>query len=585
MHATSLAFALFFICLFGSTLAVAQEDLAAVRKQADQWRAERRIIDLHQHIDFTPEHLARAVKIADQAGVGIITNLGTGSVTPGPNGEPSEFERNKRLADQLHPGRFIHYMVLDYAGWDQPDFSDRAVKQIDEGHRLGSAGLKEFKRLGLYLRDAQKKLIRIDDPKLDPVWKRCGELNMPVSIHVGDPKAFWLPYNDKNERWKELKDHRSWWFGDAEKFPPWKELLESLNRVIARHPNTTFVCVHFANNAEELDWVDQALDRYPNMMADLAARIPEIGRHNPDTVRQLFIKHQDRIFFGTDFQVFDRLILGSSGNEPPPTDLDAATFFVKHWRWFETRDANWPHMTPIQGDWTISSIGLPDSVLRKIYFDNARRLLARSLPLPTMTATRIEQDFNIDGDLSKPVWRNAAPVRIEYTLREASPRPTISTTVKCLWSPTHLYFAFECPYTRLTVFDPPSPTKRLGLWDRDVVEVFVGTDPANIKRYAEFEVAPTNERLDVAINLPDKNFDYNSRFTSAIRINEPAAIWTAEIRIPIASIATARPSPGSRWRLNLFRSDRAANAFLAWNPPLTGSTHTPERFGTLLLAD
>ena len=104
---------------------------------------------------------------------------------------------------------------------------------------------------------------------------------MPVSIHVADPKAFWLPYDDKNERWKELKDHKSWWFGDTNKFPPWKELLEALNRVIARHPKTTFVCVHFANNAEELDWVDQSLSRYPNMMADLAARIPEIGRHDP----------------------------------------------------------------------------------------------------------------------------------------------------------------------------------------------------------------------------------------------------------------------------------------------------------------
>jgi predicted TIM-barrel fold metal-dependent hydrolase len=288
----------------------------------------------------------------------------------------------KAISDRLYPSRFLEYVNLDYADWDKPDFSARAVKQIDEGYRLGAAGFKEFKRLGLYLRDRAGKLIHVDDPKLDPVWKRCGELGMPVSIHTADPRAFWLPFDASNERWEELKDHRGWWFGDPAKYPPREELLAELDRVIARHPETTFVSVHFANNAEDLAWVDASLDRHPNMMADLAARVPEIGRHDPEEVRRLFIKHQDRILFATDFQVYDRLTLGSGGNGPPPTDEDAKDFFDKHWRWLETRDQNFPHMTPIQGAWTISGIGLPASVLRKIYFENAKKLLARSLPRP-----------------------------------------------------------------------------------------------------------------------------------------------------------------------------------------------------------
>ena len=348
------------------------------RTQADQWRAEHRIIDLHQHLNGTTQHLTRAVRIMDRVGIGVAVNLSGGYVTSRPNAV-SAFERIKKMADALAPGRIIHYMNLDYTGWDAPDFSERAVQQVEQGHRLGAAGLKEYKRLGLNLKDRNGKLIKIDDPKLDPVWKRCGDLNMPVSIHVADPKAFWDPYNEKNERWKELGDHKNWWFGDSNKYPARMELLEALNRVIARHPKTTFVCVHFANNAEDLEWVDASLTRYPNMMADLAARIPEIGRHDPAKVRALFTKHQDRILFATDFQVYDRLILGSSGNEPPPTDEDAAVFFEKTWRWLETNDRNFVHMTPIQGDWTISGIGLPDSVLQKIYFDNARKLLARSL--------------------------------------------------------------------------------------------------------------------------------------------------------------------------------------------------------------
>lgn len=347
----------------------------------EDWRAERRVIDMHLHINHTPEHLARAVQIMDAAGIGVGINLSGGTVTP-KSGGPSDFERNKKLADELFPGRFVHYMNLDYSGWDEPGFAERAAKQIDEGRRLGAAGLKEYKRLGLYLRDQDKKLIRVDDPKLDGVWKRCGELGMPISIHVADPKAFWEPYTDRNERWVELKDHKNWWFGDPAVYPPRMELVNALSRVIERHPKTTFVCVHFANNAEDIDWVEREMDRLPNMMADIAARVPEIGRHDPAKVRRLFTKHADRIVFGTDFQVYDRLILGSGGSGPGPTDADAKDFFKKHWRWFETNDRNFAHMTPIQGDWTISAIGLSPEVLRKVYFDNAGSCLRRSCRNP-----------------------------------------------------------------------------------------------------------------------------------------------------------------------------------------------------------
>lgn len=549
-----------------------------VRAQAEQWRAEHRIIDLHQHLNGTTQHLTRAVRIMDRVGVGVAVNLSGGYVTRGTNAA-SPFERVKKLADALAPGRIVHYMNLDYTGWDAADFSARAVAQVEEGHRLGAAGLKEFKRLGLNLKDGSEKLIRIDDPKLDPVWKRCGELNMPISIHVADPRAFWLPYEPGNERWKELGDHKNWWFGNSNKYPARMELLEALNRVIARHPKTTFVCVHFANNAEELEWVDASLSKYPNMMADLAARIPEIGRHDPAKVRALFTKHQDRILFATDFQVYDKLILGSSGNEPPPTDDDAAEFFAKNWRWLETNDRNFPHMTPIQGDWTISGIGLPASVLRKIYFDNARKLLARSLPLPVMRAARVGADFPLDGNTGKRVWQSAKPVVMEYESRSAAARPELATTVRALWTEKYLYLAYECPFTTLTTFDPVQAKERFGLWERDVVEAFIASDANNVKRYTEYEVSPTNERLDVKI--PEKDFAWSSGFKSATRVDEKRKVWTVEMRIPWSAMSDAVPKAGARWRINMYRCDYANQGFLAFNPALAGSFHTPERFGWL----
>ena len=185
-----------------------EPSVEATRQEAAQWRAERRIIDLHMHIPAEEERLQRATKIMDAAGIGIGANL-SGDITVLKIGRTPPFQKNKEATDALMPRRFVYYMNLDYSGWDDPDFSERAVRQIEEGYRLGAAGLKEYKRLGLYLRDGSGALIKIDDPKLDPVWKRCGELGMPVSIHVADPKAFWEPYDPGNERWVELKDHKS----------------------------------------------------------------------------------------------------------------------------------------------------------------------------------------------------------------------------------------------------------------------------------------------------------------------------------------------------------------------------------------
>ena len=552
---------------------------AFAQQTPEQWRHEKRLIDLHMHVNATAEHMARAVKVMDAAGIGVAVNLGVGTVTPGKDGAPSQLEKAKQLADANHPGRFLQYMTLDYRGFDDADFPPRAAKQIEDGHRLGAAGLKEFKRLGLFLRDGKGKLIKVDDTRLDPAWAKCGELGMPVSIHVGDPKAFWAPYNETNERWRELKSHRNWWFGDPKMYPPRMEIVEALSRVIARHPKTTFVCVHFGNNPEELDWVDATLGKLPNMMIDLAARVPEIGRHDPDKLHQFFVKHQDRIVFGTDFQVYDRLTLGSGGDGPPPTDADAQEFFAKHWRFLETRDRDWPHMTPIQGDWNISSIGLPPEVLRKVYFDNARKLLARSLPLPVLKAMRSAKDF--DPGSGAAAWDDAPPARIEYALKDATPRPALSTEVRCLWTDKHVYFRFNCPYTKLTTFQPVSPNERLGLWDRDVVEVFLAPESQNFRRYGEYEVAPTNERLDVLIDPKDKNFAWDSRFVSSVKVDEAAKVWTAELRIPLATLGDARPAAGAKWRVNLYRSDRAGNVFLAWNPTLTGTAHTPDRFGVI----
>jgi hypothetical protein len=166
--------------------------------------------------------------------------------------------------------------------------------------------------------------------------------------------------------------------------------------------------------------------------------------------------------------------------------------------------------------------------------------------------------------------------------------------VRALWSDNYLYLAYECPFTALTVFEPPQSARKrfstdkegVSLWDRDVVEAFIGTDLENIRHYSEFEVAPTNERLDLmVVNLPEKDFDWNSGFQSVSKVDQKAKVWTCHMRIPLVKLNNVKPSSGTRWRINLFRCDRANHASLAWSPTLSGTFHEPARFGVLEFAD
>ncbi len=157
-----------------------------------------------------------------------------------------------------------------------------------------------LKTLGLYLREnvSEGRLVKIDDPRFDSMWDACGSLGMPVAIHVSDPEAFFLPTDRFNERFEELNNHPDWSFHGRD-FPSNAEIMEARNRVFARHPKTQFIVLHVGNDAENLPYVSECMDRFPNMSVELGARVGELGRQ-PRMSRKVFEKYQDRIIFGTD---------------------------------------------------------------------------------------------------------------------------------------------------------------------------------------------------------------------------------------------------------------------------------------------
>jgi predicted TIM-barrel fold metal-dependent hydrolase len=323
-------------------------------------------IDVHTH--FGPAAAPRVIGLMDRWGIDTVVNLS--------GGIPGEGLEDQLAAAARFPGRIV---VFANADWREPragpGYGARMAETLRRSHALGARGLKIPKGLGIAFKDASGALIAVDDPELDPLFEAAGELGMPVAIHTGDPVAFWQPPTPENERWEELSVHPAWSFHDHPR--SWEELFTSLERRIARHPRTRFISVHFGNAPEYPERVAALLDRYPNLYVDTAARVPELGRHPPGAMRAIFVKHADRILFGTDLGVGTHpldLMLGSTG-ATPPTKADVERFFTATWRWFETADRDFAHPTPIQGRWTISGIDLPDDVLRKVYGENAARLL------------------------------------------------------------------------------------------------------------------------------------------------------------------------------------------------------------------
>jgi predicted TIM-barrel fold metal-dependent hydrolase len=350
-------------------IAIACAAAAGGCSRRDRARGGERLrkVDVHTHV--APDAVPRLIGLMDAHGIDVVVNLSGG--TPGRGLEL------QLAAAATHPGRIIVFANLDWRlARLGPGYGRAMADDLARARQLGARGVKIPKGLGLGFVDAGGRLIAVDDPELDPVFERAGELGMPVAIHTGDPVAFWRAPTPDNERFAELSAHPEWSFHGAA-VPSWEELFAALERRIARHPRTTFISVHFGNAPEDPARVAALLERHPNLYVDTAARIPEIGRHPAEQMRRLFEAHADRILFGTDLGVGadpDALMLGSTG-EAPPTAADVERFFSATWRYFETSDRGFAHPTPIQGDWTIDGIGLPDEVLRRVYAGNADRLL------------------------------------------------------------------------------------------------------------------------------------------------------------------------------------------------------------------
>jgi predicted TIM-barrel fold metal-dependent hydrolase len=316
------------------------------------------VIDVHNHLGggkaiLTPDRVNHYIAEMDAAGVRTAVNLD--------GGWGQRLKDTIAALDTVYPGRFLTYALINFSGIDEPGWSDREASRLRESFEAGAKGLKFHKTLGLGVRYKDGRFMPVDDPKLDPIWEVCAQYKRPVEIHTADPGAFFTPLDRFSERWHELNEHPQWLFYGKD-YPKRADLHAQRIRVIARHPNTTFICAHMANDGEDLAELGRWLDSYSNMYVDIDARISELGRQ-PYSARRFFLKYQDRIMFGTD------------------TAPNREAYRI-YYRFLETDDE---YFDPAgghhpQGFWMIYGVFLPQDVLEKLYFKNAERLLVGLKP-------------------------------------------------------------------------------------------------------------------------------------------------------------------------------------------------------------
>jgi predicted TIM-barrel fold metal-dependent hydrolase len=234
-----------------------------------------------------------------------------------------------------------------------PGWAEKAVAQLEADVKAGAVGIGEIsKSLGLRTRKADGSRLAVDDPDLDPVWAAAGRLRIPVFIHTAEPQEFFEPIDYKNERWLELS-----LFGDrrypAGQFPRFEELNAERDRMYRKHPKTTFVMAHFGWHANDLARLGKMLDAMPNVYTEMGAVLYDLGRQ-PRAAREFLIKYQDRVLFGKDAY--------------------ETSEYPYYWRVLETTDEYFDYYRDYHAFWKLYGLGLPDAVLKKIYYQNAVKI-------------------------------------------------------------------------------------------------------------------------------------------------------------------------------------------------------------------
>lgn len=310
-------------------------------------RAKYPFIDVHNHQNASMDKQVLEKLVKDMDGINLQTMVNLSG------GTGDNLKKGLTNMKGNYPTRFLLFANVDFKNIDDPDFGPKAATQLEQDVKNGAQGLKIFKNLGLTLNDKNGKRIATDDPRLDPIWAKCGQLGIPVLIHTGEPQQFFDPQDKTNERWLELKQFPSR-ARPADKFPKWEQVMAEQHRLFKKHPKTKFINAHLGWLGGDLARLGKLMDEMPNMYTEIGAVLAELGRQ-PRFARDFFIKYQDRIMFGKDTW--------------------APTEYYTYFRVLETKDEYFDYYRKRHAFWKMYGLDLPDEVLKKLYYKNALKVI------------------------------------------------------------------------------------------------------------------------------------------------------------------------------------------------------------------
>ena len=308
-------------------------------------RAKFPVVDSHSHLRITPQNIDQTIKEMDALNLRVLVNLSGGSG-----------DTLKQLVETIrtsrYPDRFRVFANVNFDGAGGPGWKEKEVAALEQAFKDGAIGLKIFKNLGQSAKKADGSRLRVDDPDLDPIWQTAARHNAPVIIHIADPAQFYEPLDFTNERWLEMALFPGRQY-PRERFPSFEELAAERDRMFARNPKTRFINAHFGWHGNDLRRAARHLDALPNVVLEVAAVLYEFGRQ-PRASREFFTKYQDRVLFGKDTY--------------------EASEYPYYWRVFETNDEYFDYYRGYHAFWQLYGMGLPDAVLRKLYYQNALKV-------------------------------------------------------------------------------------------------------------------------------------------------------------------------------------------------------------------
>jgi predicted TIM-barrel fold metal-dependent hydrolase len=352
------------------------------------YKTKYRVINVHRHCALATDEAVKAeIEVCDRVGIRTVVMLDAGP----PDGNMPAWLKLR----EKYPERLAIFWKLDFKRVKEKTFFNDIVRDLERAAELGVQGVKVWKDLGMYVRDASDRLLKADDERLDPFWAKCGARGLPVLVHAADPKEYWYPltYNSIHYGLRTEKDQH---YNNPE-MPKWEELIRQRDAVLQKHPKTQFIGAHMGSLSFDLKQLADTFEKYPNFSVDCAARQRILGRLNPPAIRDFFVKYQDRILFGTDNMV---LLKGRK-----PTGSANITIYPSldgHWEWIDPADkvavARWQdkeaevYSQYLQyfetdrldltdpnrsgGSWLrIPGAKLPSEVLEKLYHANAERLI------------------------------------------------------------------------------------------------------------------------------------------------------------------------------------------------------------------